>query len=62
MSKPKVFKSIAEFRQHFFPDKFRKEQELERISTILDESKYDKPIHRRQLTDDQIVDLDGKTE
>ena len=57
MAKPKVFRSMAEFRQHFFPDKFRKEQERENISTILDESKFDKPNHKRKPTKDQEDDL-----
>ena len=40
--KPKVFRSMAEFRQHFFPEKVKKEQESKSIKTILDKPKFTK--------------------
>ena len=31
MAKDKVFRSIEEVRQHYFPDAYRKEQEMKRM-------------------------------
>jgi len=42
MTKPKVFRSMAEFRQHFFPKEVKKEQKARKIKTILDKPKFTK--------------------
>lgn len=47
---PRTFRSMAEFRAHFFPEQYRKEQEREKVSTILDEAKSD---YERQLSHKQ---------
>lgn len=57
MTKPKVFRSMAELREHFFPEKAKKEREIRKIETILDESKHDRPNHKRQLAKEQEQDL-----
>ena len=38
--KPKVFRSMAEFRQHFFPEKVKKEQETKKINPFWEKPKY----------------------
>lgn len=53
---PRMFRSFEEFRAHFFPKEWEREQQRAEVETILDEAKFDRPIHKRQLTDQQIDD------
>ena len=39
---PKVFRTMGELRQHFFPEKFKKERETRKVETILDKPKFTK--------------------
>jgi|WetSurMetagenome_2_1015567.scaffolds.fasta_scaffold84000_2 hypothetical protein len=53
----RVFKSFEELRRHFFPKQFTKEQQQAEIEIVLDESKYDRPKHKRQLGREQIEEM-----
>jgi hypothetical protein len=50
--KPKVFRSMAELREHFFPKQFRKEQEKRKLEAVMG-----KPRDEKQITKEQEQDL-----
>lgn len=52
MAGEKVFRSFGEFREHFFPEQAKKERARAEVETILDEAKYDRLGHKRQLIKD----------
>ena len=52
MSGEKVFRSFGELREHFFPERAKKERARAEVETILDEAKFDRPVHKRQLSKD----------
>jgi hypothetical protein len=56
---PRVFRSMAEFRAHFFPKEYQREQEREKVSDILDEAKYDRPRHKRHLAENEIEGINS---
>lgn len=55
----RVFRSMDEFRAHFFPKQYEKEQERKKVEDVMDEAKYNRPQHLCRLAEDEIKEMGG---